>query len=123
MGTLDRETMEHVRRAVEADVATAGSEYTVSLTERAGRAEIHVRFFAGLSYLPLRADDPEWLDELAQAISWLQDTIIEELWGAWPPCPSHPHPMVIRAADGDLEWCCPQTGERRAFLGELRAGA
>ena len=122
MSPLDPAIMEHVCRAVEADVATAGSDYAVSMTDPSPDAEITVRFFGGLSILPLRASDPEWLEELAYALAHLQDLIIEEGWAAWPPCPSHAHPMDVRTADGDIEWFCPASGEHRAFLGELRPG-
>ncbi|MBO1754260.1 hypothetical protein [Allobranchiibius sp. CTAmp26] len=39
----------------------------------------------------------------------------------WPPCPAHPrtHPLDARMVEDDMVWCCPETSEQVAPVGQL----
>ena len=64
------------------------------------------------------------MDDVAEAIGHLADLVhedvIEEIHGAWPRCPRHPHPLDVHHADsGHPTWRCPKTPELEVFIGEL----
>ena len=43
---------------------------------------------------PLDNGDPDAVAfSLASFAERVQDDVIDELWGAWPPCPRHDHPL------------------------------
>lgn len=48
----------------------------------------------------------------------VQDTVIEEIHGAWPACPNHGHPLALGGADG-TSWTCPTTQLPVADVGGL----
>lgn len=49
----------------------------------------------------------------------LQDDMITSLGVAWPPCPSHPHPLFASHASGSAVWVCPEDDEEIAPVGRL----
>lgn len=52
---------------------------------------------------------------IAEAV---QDRVIEEIHGAWPPCPDHGHPLAL-GGTGSPSWTCPRTDLPVADLGRL----
>jgi hypothetical protein len=66
---------------------------------------------------------PEMTDE-AEATGYLadlvQEDVIEEVHGAWPQCPRHPHPLEVHYTDSARPvWRCPKTPEITVAIGEL----
>ena len=58
------------------------------------------------------------VDDMAEHLAArIQEWVIEEqdVWGAWPQCPDHGHPLDPW---GD-EWVCPTTRQVRSKIGEL----
>jgi hypothetical protein len=47
----------------------------------------------------------------------LQEWMIEEIWGAWPECPDHSHPLEPQGS----VWVCPTTERVLASVGDLPA--
>jgi hypothetical protein len=45
----------------------------------------------------------------------LQEWVIEEIWGAWPECPDHVHPLESQGS----VWLCPTTERVVATIGDL----
>jgi len=86
--------------------------------------------------LPVReADFPQWVlrlphqgfelpavededDAVAHLASRVQDYVVEELPGAWPVCPGHPHPMEP-AAEDVVVWRCPAGAGATHEVGRL----
>jgi hypothetical protein len=48
-----------------------------------------------------------------------EHSLDEEIWGGWPMCPGHHHPMGTSVDDGDGVWMCPATGTVVAPIGRL----
>ena len=72
--------------------------------------------------LPDLTDEDEAISHLADE---LQDDVIEEVHGAWPQCPRHPHPLSVGDTDdGRPAWVCPDAPDVTVPIGELgrRAG-
>ena len=64
------------------------------------------------------------MDDEAEAIGYLadmvQEDVIEEIHGAWPQCPRHPHPLEVHCSDtAHPMWKCPKTPEIEVAIGEL----
>ncbi|MEO5680809.1 MAG: hypothetical protein ABIS47_14205 [Acidimicrobiales bacterium] len=60
--------------------------------------------------------------EMAVDIAFqVQDDVTMEVWGAWPPCPSHSHPMVAEAVSGEAVWRCPADGGLAVPIGRMGA--
>ncbi|RBY79404.1 hypothetical protein DQ239_07235 [Blastococcus sp. TF02-09] len=69
--------------------------------------------------LPNLTDEDEAIVHLAEEV---QDDIIEEVHGAWPPCPRHAHPLSLGDTDdGRPAWTCPDAPELSVPVGELGA--
>ena len=67
--------------------------------------------------LPSMQDEEEAACHLADAV---QDDVIEELHGAWLPCPRHPHPLRADVTDsGVAVWVCPELPELSVPVGSL----
>lgn len=67
--------------------------------------------------LPEMADEAEATGYLADLV---QEDIIEEVHGAWPECPRHPHPLEVHYADSAHPmWRCPTTPDTTVAIGEL----
>ena len=47
-----------------------------------------------------------WL--FASLVEWVQQAVIDEVWGAWPVCSQHVHPFDVETADGRVSWVCPR---------------
>ncbi len=52
----------------------------------------------------------------------VQDDVIDEIWGAWPRCPGHQHPMSPLVAGGVAVWRCPSDADGVVPIGRLGAG-
>ena len=66
---------------------------------------------------------PEMTD-VADATGYLadlvQEDVIEEVHGAWPQCPRHPHPLEVDSTDtGRAVWTCAKTPDVTVDIGEL----
>src|SRR5581483_8479844 len=48
-----------------------------------------------------------------------EHSLDEEIWGGWPICPGHHHPMDTSLNDGDAVWICPEAGAVVALIGQL----
>jgi hypothetical protein len=59
---------------------------------------------------------PELVAELAELV---QDRMIDVVWGAWPPCPVHGHPLMPQADDATAWWVCPSDESWKAAVGTL----
>ena len=69
--------------------------------------------------LPGMTDEAEAIGYLADLV---QEDVIEELHGAWPPCPRHPHPLDVDYTDaGRPVWRCPTEPDVAVGIGELAA--
>jgi hypothetical protein len=65
-------------------------------------------------------DDPDATARaLASFTERVQDAVIDELWGAWPPCPDHGHPLEVITEADRVTWVCPTGGIRSMDVGEL----
>jgi hypothetical protein len=51
----------------------------------------------------------------------LQDDVIHDVWGAWPPCPRHEHPMALDVVDGVTVWACPRDDDLVVPVGQLQS--
>lgn len=59
-------------------------------------------------------------DATAHLADVVQEDVIEEVHGAWPPCPRHAHPLEVHYADaGRPMWSCPTTPDITVPIGEL----
>lgn len=68
-------------------------------------------------YLPALTDEADAIGYLAGE---LQDDIIEEIHGAWPQCPRHPHPLDVAWTDDDRPvWQCATTPDITVDVGRL----
>ena len=67
--------------------------------------------------LPEMTDEAEAIGLLADLV---QDDVIEQVHGAWPPCPRHSHPLEVhyRGASRPL-WKCPEAPDITVAIGEL----
>ncbi len=64
------------------------------------------------------------MDDEALAIGYLaemvQEDVIEEIHGAWPPCPRHAHPLDVHYSDtARPTWTCPGAPDLEVAIGEL----
>jgi hypothetical protein len=67
--------------------------------------------------LPVMDDETEATGYLADLV---QDDVIEEIHGAWPLCPRHPHPLELHDMDtARPTWRCPKTPDIAVPIGEL----
>ena len=62
--------------------------------------------------------DPE--DGVASLADRLREhSLDEEVWGGWPICPGHHHPMDTSVDHGNAVWTCPANGTVVAPIGRL----
>jgi hypothetical protein len=67
--------------------------------------------------LPEMDDEAEAIGHLADMV---QEDVIEEIHGAWPQCPRHPHPLEVHRSDtAHPTWKCPDTPDIEVAVGEL----
>jgi hypothetical protein len=66
----------------------------------------------------LSGDQPDLVLDIARH---LQDDVIHEVWGAWPPCPRHEHPMALDVVDGVTVWACRRDDDLVVPVGQLQA--
>ena len=53
----------------------------------------------------------------------VHEDVIEEVHGALPQCPRHPHPIEVNYTDaGRPVWRCPKTPDITVAIGELGVG-
>ena len=52
----------------------------------------------------------------------VQDDVIDEMWGAWPVCPAHQHPMSPTVLEGTAVWACPGEADIAVPIGQLGDG-
>lgn len=61
--------------------------------------------FAGHTFA---LDGDQTIADIATDIAnQVQDDVTDEIWGAWPVCPLHQHPMVPRIVGDTAMWTCP----------------
>jgi hypothetical protein len=53
----------------------------------------------------------------------IQDDVTDEVWGAWPQCPGHAHPMSPIVAASTAVWVCPADSDVSVPIGELGGDA
>jgi hypothetical protein len=58
-----------------------------------------------------------WL--FASLAEWVQQAVIDEVWGAWPVCSQHGHPLDVETAGGRVSWVCPQGSVAPIEVGSL----
>jgi hypothetical protein len=65
--------------------------------------------------------DPSNPDEgVADLADRLQEhSLDEEIWGGWPICPGHHHPLATAVHEGQAVWVCPTAGTVVAPIGQL----
>lgn len=63
------------------------------------------------------ADPLDWVTWLVDAVQ--HDWVVEQVHGAWPRCPRHAHPLVVRRAEDDVLWSCPAEPELAAPVGSV----
>lgn len=74
---------------------------------------------------PLRALEAMTVPHAVGTIlSEIQDSMIDEVWGAWPACPMHGHPMEADCDNWDSDdnpvyWACPTTKSKITTIGSL----
>jgi hypothetical protein len=51
----------------------------------------------------------------------IQDHVIDEIWGEWPACPHHRHPLDAEADDGTAWWVCRTNPDSKWAIGSLGA--
>jgi hypothetical protein len=69
---------------------------------------------------PLDNGDPDAVAfSLASFAERVQDDVIDEVWGAWPPCPRHGHPLQVTSEGHRAAWVCPAGGDRGVDVGAL----
>jgi hypothetical protein len=67
----------------------------------------------------LHDDADTELRALFNMVDAVQDALIEEVHGAWPPCPAHGHPLEVEdGSDGVAVWACPR-GAPTVPVGQL----
>jgi hypothetical protein len=52
----------------------------------------------------------------------LQDDVTDEIWGAWPVCPVHQHPMSPGVVEETAIWTCPADANITIPIGRLGDG-
>lgn len=52
----------------------------------------------------------------------VQDDVTDEIWGAWPVCPAHPHPMSPTVVEDTAVWTCPVEADITVPIGRLGDG-
>ncbi len=55
--------------------------------------------------------------------SYVQDDVTDEIWGAWPVCPGHQHPMTPTVERETAMWTCPAEADIAMPIGQLGGGA
>jgi hypothetical protein len=48
-----------------------------------------------------------------------EHSLDEEVWGGWPICPGHSHPLESGVHEGVAVWICPARGDVVAAIGSL----
>jgi len=76
--------------------------------------------FAGHTFA---LDGDQSIADIATDIAYqVQDDVTDEIWGAWPVCPVHQHPMSPGAVEETAMWTCPADADIAAPIGRLAAG-
>jgi hypothetical protein len=76
--------------------------------------------FGGHTFL---VDGGQNVADIAVDIAFqVQDDVTEEVWGAWPPCRGHLHPMSPRMAGSTAVWVCPDDSDVSVPIGALGGG-
>lgn len=69
----------------------------------------------GCSWDPSNPD--EGVADLADRLQ--EHSLDEEIWGGWPMCPGHHHPLEASVHEGQAMWICPSAGTPVAPIGQL----
>jgi hypothetical protein len=56
---------------------------------------------------------------VATLAGMIQDHVIDEIWGEWPACPHHGHPLDAEADDRTSWWVCRSNPESKWAIGSL----
>ncbi len=65
-------------------------------------------------------DGAQSIADLAVDILYqVQDDVIDEIWGAWPVCPGHQHPMSTTVVEETAMWTCPAEADIAVPIGRL----
>lgn len=73
--------------------------------------------FDGHSFI---VDGDQSIAETAAGIAFqLQDDVMDEVWGAWPKCPQHAHPLSSEVVSGIAIWACPRDASSSVPIGQL----
>jgi hypothetical protein len=77
--------------------------------------------FGGLTFA---LDGAQSIADIAADIAFqVQDDVTDEIWGAWPVCLIHQHPMSPTVAEETAIWRCPAEAEIAVPIGQLGGGA
>ena len=65
-------------------------------------------------------DGDQSIADIATDIAFqVQDDVTDEIWGAWPVCPVHQHPMSPRIVEETAMWACPAEADVAVPIGRL----
>ena len=69
-------------------------------------------------------DGAQSIADIAADIAFqVQDDVTDEIWGAWPVCPVHQHPMSPTVVEETAIWTCPAEADIAVPIGRLGGGA
>lgn len=74
-----------------------------------GRRKLRLSFYS----------EPNLTLQEIEALSQLQDVVVETMLDAWPRCPIHDHVLVPIGARDELYWQCPSDQRMRIVVGQL----
>ncbi len=73
--------------------------------------------FAGHTFA---LDGDQSIADIATDIAFqVQDDVTDEIWGAWPVCPVHQHPMSPDVVEETAMWTCPAEADVAVPIGRL----
>jgi hypothetical protein len=73
--------------------------------------------FAGHTFA---LDGDQSIADIATDIAYqVQDDVTGEIWGAWPVCPVHQHPMSPAIVEETAMWTCPADADIAVAIGRL----
>jgi hypothetical protein len=68
-------------------------------------------------------DGAQSIADIAADIAFqVQDDVTDEIWGAWPVCPAHQHPMSPTVVKETAMWTCPVEADIAVPIGRLGDG-
>jgi len=98
-----------------------GAQHDVDMAEDEDDGVVVACYWDGHAFA-LNGDQPP-AEMVADIASQLQDDVIDEVWGAWPACPGHVHPMALDTVEGVAVWVCPSDATVVVQVGQLPAAS